>query len=117
MEENRKRFIIIEHMEESLFEWSYYEYIQMLKYVKNSPNLYLVFTQVDCFYTSKEADNIKFFTKYLEDIKEHNMEKRVILIRDNMQGLYNADKTGFIIKSDLLIDSNSSEGQSGAAEI
>jgi ribosome biogenesis SPOUT family RNA methylase Rps3 len=102
MDPARTRYIIIEHMEEWLFEWSYYEYSQMLKYIKPSPNLKLVFTNVECFFTAPPTnaeENTKFVAKFFEDLTSTGLRDRVILIRESMTKLYNADKTSIVLKS------------------
>ena len=72
--------MLIEHMEEYLYEWCKDEYIQVLKYLKNSKEFTPIlsnFNQISQFETfkSKSKDDIEDNKKNLKELIDKNNEQ------------------------------------------
>lgn len=46
-----KRYYVVEHMEEFLFDWSLCEYKQIMTYLKEQKNTVFIISNCDSFYT------------------------------------------------------------------
>lgn len=104
--ENKKDIIyfIFEFMEEFLSEWTYFEILQTIKYLKRTPTNRLIISNFQIIQSSKNKENQKYLKKLTEALKapESNF---VFILPKTIKQSYN-NKTDTFIFTNFIINQN-----------
>lgn len=102
--ENKKqkiKYFIFEFMEEFLSEWTFFEILQIIKYLKRAETNKLIITNFQIIQNSKNEENIKYLEKLTEVLKKQENNFVYIQLK-NLQEMYNHKTDSFDFKNFLI---------------